>query len=334
MLEYIVRRLAFSILSILGVTLMLFIIMYQLPGDPARVAAGPGAGSEQVQAVREKLGLDEPLHIQYLTYMRNLLRGDLGVSIATRKPVLLMLRQHLPASFELMLVAMLLNLMIAVPLGVFSALRPGRLADNLSRLFAALGMGMPTFWVALMAQLVFYGRWGLLPARGRLSPRTVAPDARSGFVFIDMLLARDLSILKEALAHLIMPAVVLALPQIAVISRIMRNSMLDELGEAYVRAARGKGLSRGRVIWIHVFKNAVMGPLTMAGMQIGWMLGGALLVESVFSWPGVGFLAFNAIYKRDFPVTMGVTLVIGITFVLSSLVVDVLHSYVDPRIRD
>jgi len=332
MQRYILRRLVFLVFVIVGVTLLLFVIMYMLPGDPARAAAGPGAKPEQVERLRIKLGLDKPPHIQYLTYMGNLLRGDLGTSIRTRKPVLMELKTYLPASLELALSAMLLNVLIAIPLGVFSALRPGHLADTLSRLFAALGMGMPVFWVALMAQLLVAGRLGLLPFGGRLSTGALLPHHVTGFLLIDTLLARDLPLFKDALIHLIMPAATLALPEVAVTSRLTRTSLLDVLEQDYVRTARAKGLPERRVVWIHAFKNALLVPLTMVGMQVGWVLGGSLLVESVFSWGGLGFLAFHAIYKRDFPVLMGVTLVMCIVFVLSNLVVDILYSCVDPRI--
>lgn len=332
MQRYILRRLGFLLFVIIGVTILLFVIMYLLPGDPARAAAGPGAKPEQVERIRIKLGLDKPPHIQYLTYMGNLLRGDLGTSIRTRKPVLVELKTYLPASLELALTAMLLNVLVAIPLGVFSALRPGHLADTLSRLFAALGMGMPVFWVALMAQLLVAGKLDLLPFGGRLSTVALPPDHVTGFFLIDALLARDLPLFKDALVHLIMPAATLALPEVAVTSRLTRTSMLDVLLQDYVRTARAKGLHERQVVWVHALKNALLVPLTMVGMQVGWVLGGSLLVESVFSWGGLGFLAFHAIYKRDFPILMGVTIVMCTIFVLSNLVVDILYSYLDPRI--
>ena len=332
MQRYILRRLGFLLFVIIGVTVLLFVIMYLLPGDPARAAAGPGAKPEQVERIRIKLGLDKPPHIQYLTYMGNLLRGDLGTSIRTRKPVLVELKTYLPASLELALTAMLLNVLVAIPLGVFSALRPGHLADTLSRLFAALGMGMPVFWVALMAQLLVAGKLGLLPFGGRLSTGALPPDHVTGFFLIDALLARDLPLFKDVLVHLIMPAATLALPEVAVTSRLTRTSMLDVLLQDYVRTARAKGLHERQVVWVHALKNALLVPLTMVGMQVGWVLGGSLLVESVFSWGGLGFLAFHAIYKRDFPILMGVTIVMCTIFVLSNLVVGILYSYLDPRI--
>jgi peptide/nickel transport system permease protein len=330
--RYILRRLIFLVFVIIGITALLFVIMYFLPGDPARAAAGPGAKPEQVERIRIRLGLDQPLHIQYLTYMKNLVRGDLGNSIRTRKPVIVELRTYLPASLELVLTAMLFAVVVAIPLGVLSALRPGKAADATSRLLAALGMGMPVFWVALMAQLIFYGKLDILPFGGRLSTGAAAPDHVTGFYLIDSLLAGDLALFKDAGVHLIMPALVLALPEVAVISRLTRSSMLDVLTQDYVRTARAKGLRERRVIGVHALKNAFLTPLTLMGMQVGWLLAGSLLVESVFSWGGIGFLAYHAIYKRDFPVLMGVTIVMSIVFVLANLVVDILYSYLDPRI--
>ena len=330
--RYILRRLIFLVFVIIGITALLFVIMYFLPGDPARAAAGPGAKPEQVERIRIRLGLDRPLHIQYLTYMKNLVRGDLGNSIRTRKPVILELKTYLPASLELVLTAMLFAVLVAIPLGVLSALRPGRAADATSRLFAALGMGMPIFWVALMAQLIFYGKLDILPFGGRLSTGAVPPEHVTGSYLIDSLLAGDLTLFKDAAVHLILPALVLALPEVAVISRLTRSSMLDVLTEDYVRTARAKGLRERRVIGVHALKNAFLAPLTLMGMHVGWLLAGSLLVESVFSWGGIGFLAYHAIYKRDFPVLMGVTLVMCIVFVLANLVVDILYSYLDPRI--
>jgi peptide/nickel transport system permease protein len=330
--RYILRRLIFLVFVIIGITALLFVIMYFLPGDPARAAAGPGAKPEQVERIRIRLGLDQPLHIQYLTYMKNLVRGDLGNSIRTRKPVIVELKTYLPASLELVLTAMLFAVLVAIPLGVLSAMRPGRVADATSRLFAALGMGMPIFWVALMAQLIFYGKLDILPFGCRLSTGAVPPEHVTGFYLIDSLLAGDLALFKDAAIHLILPALVLALPEVAVISRLTRSSMLDVLTMDYIRTARAKGLRERRVIGVHALKNAFLAPLTLMGMQVGWLLAGSLLVESVFSWGGIGFLAYHAIYKRDFPVLMGVTIVMCIVFVLANLVVDILYSYLDPRI--
>jgi peptide/nickel transport system permease protein len=332
MQRYIFRRLVFLVFVIIGISLVLFTVNYLLPGDPAEVAAGWQAGPEQVEAVRKRMGLDKPAHIQYLTYMRNLLRGDLGTSILSRRPVLSDIKAYLPASLELVFAAMLLNVLIGFTLGVFSALRPGRLVDTISRFFSTLGMGMPLFWVGLLGQLLLSYRLDLLPFGGRLTAGALPPATVTGFYTVDALLARDLPLFKDALVHLLMPAAVLALPEAAVTSRLMRSSMLDVLLQDYVRTARAKGLRERRVVWVHALKNALLVPLTMVGMQIGWMLSGSLLVESVFSWAGLGFFAFHGIYMRDFPVIMGFTFIMTGIFVFSNLLVDILYRYIDPRI--
>jgi len=333
MQTFILRRLGLLIFVIIGITFLLFMIMYIVPADPAKAAAGLNAEPEQIESIRRQLGLDKPVHIQYLTYMRNLLRGNLGVSVLTRKAVLSEIKTFLPASLELVLSAMLLNVLIAVPLGVFSAMRPGHVADTLSRLFATLGVGMPIFWLGLIAQLLFYGRLDWLPFGGRLTTGALPPARVTGFYTIDALLARDMSLFKDALVHLILPSCTLALRQVAVVSRLTRTSMLDVLAQDYVRTARAKGLAERRVIWVHALKNAFLVPLTMVGMQIGWMLSGTLLVESIFSWGGLGFFAFSGIKQHDFPVVMGVTLVTTVTFTFSNLLVDILYRLLDPRIE-
>lgn len=332
MQRYIFRRLVFMVFVMIGISLVLFTVNYLLPGDPAQVAAGWQAGPEQVEAVRKRMGLDKPAHIQYLTYMRNLLRGDLGTSILSRRPVLSDIKSYLPASLELVFAAMLLNVLIGFALGVFSALRPGHLVDTISRFFSTLGMGMPLFWVGLLGQLLLSYKLDLLPFGGRLTPGVTPPDTITGFYTIDALLARDLPLFKDALVHMLMPAAVLALPEAAVTSRLMRSSMLDVLLQDYVRTARAKGLRERRIVWVHALKNALLVPLTMVGMQVGWMLSGSLLVESVFSWAGLGFFAYHGIYMRDFPVIMGFTFVMTIIFVFSNLLVDILYRYIDPRI--
>ena len=332
-LKYAMRRLLFLGFVVIGITALLFLITNLLPADPARAAAGPGASPEQVENLRHKLGYDQPLYIRYVKYIGNLLRGDLGISTRTREPVLKVLTRYIPASLELMIAAMLLNLLIAVPLGVLSAAKPGRLADSSSRLFAAAGMGMPLFWVALLVQLAFYGKLGILPAGGRLSISILPPVHITGSYIVDALLTGDWVILKDALWHLILPAAVMALPEIAVTSRLTRSSMLEVLGQDYIRTARSKGLPEHLVIGKHALRNALIAPLTMAGMQMGWILGNSVLVESVFTWGGLGQLAYQAIYKLDFPIITGVTLVMCIVFVLANLLIDILYAYVDPRIK-
>ena len=331
--RYIFRRLISLAFTIFGLTIMLFTIMFLVPADPARAAAGLDAGPEQVEALRVKFGLDKPAHIQYLTYMKNLVRGDLGMSILTRKPVATELRLFLPATIELVATSLLLVMVLSVPIGVIAALRSGSAADNSSRFVTALGVGMPVFWVALMAQLLFFGRLHILPFGGRLSLGVVPPPTVTGLYTIDSLVVGDFMLFTDAVWHLIMPAVVLALPLIAVMSRLIRSSMLDVLDEDYLRTARSKGLSEFRVISVHALRNSLLIPLTMFGMQIGWILGGTVLVETVFAWAGIGFLALHGVRQHDFPLVMGVTLVIAVAFVLSNLVVDLMYAVLDPQIK-
>ena len=333
MQRYIFRRVISLAFTIVGLTIMLFTIMFLVPADPARAAAGLDAGPEQVEALRVKFGLDQPAHIQYLTYMKNLVRGDLGMSILTRKPVATELRLFLPATIELIAASLLLVVIVSVPMGILSALRSGSSADNSSRLVTALGVGMPVFWVALMAQLLFFGTLDILPFGGRLSLGEVPPPKVTGLYTVDSIIARDFELFTDAVWHLIMPSVVLALPLLAVMSRLIRSSMLDVLDEDYLRTARSKGLTEFRVISVHALRNSLLIPLTMFGMQIGWILGGTVLVESVFAWAGIGFLALHGIRQHDFPLVMGVTLVIAVVFVFSNLAVDLIYAALDPQIK-
>lgn len=333
MISFLVRRLGFLVFILLGVSFILFAIIYWLPGDPARTAAGPAATPQQLARIRHKLGLDKPVYIQYLIYVKNLVHGDLGESIRTRKPVTTELANYLPASLELVAAAMLIVLLIGVPLGVLSALKPGRLVDTISRLSVALGMGMPAFWVALIFQLIFFGKLHLLPFGGQFSIDLMPPSRITGFGIIDALLTGNFKLFTDGIIHLIGPAIVLALPDLAVTSRLTRSSMLEVLRQDYITTARAKGLPERIVIMRHALKNAALVPLTMAGMQVGFLLGNTVLVESIFSWGGIGWLAVNAVYKRDFPIVIGITLVICLVFVLTNTIVDILYTYLDPRIR-
>ena len=332
MLKFIIRRLLFMLFIMLGISILLFTIMYKLPGDPARAAAGIRAKPAQVESVRRQLGLDKPLHIQYLTYINNIFRGKLGISVLTRKPVASELKVYVPASFELVLGAMLWVGIFGVPLGVFSALKPGKLVDIISRFITALGMGMPVFWIGLIAQMFFYGKLDILPFGGRLSMGLIPPPNITGLYTLDAIFMKDFILFKDAFVHLLLPSFILALPELAFISRLTQNSMMEVLQMDYITVARAKGLSEKRVVWIHALKNALSAPMTMFSMQIGILLGGTILVESIFSWGGLGYLIFQGILIRDFPVIMGSTLVITFVFMVSNLFADILYCYLDPRI--
>jgi len=317
---------------VMGISIILFITMYKLPGDPARAAAGPRAKPEQVESVRRQLGLDKPLHIQYLTYIKNIFTGKLGVSVLTRKPVGSELKVYVPASFELVLGAMLWIICFGVPLGVFSALKPGKMVDIFSRFITALGMGMPVFWIGLIAQMFFYGKLNILPFGGRLTMGLIPPPNITGLYIIDAIIVGNFNLFKDAFVHLLIPSFILALPELAFISRLTQSSMMEVLQMDYIMVATAKGLSKTRVVWIHALKNALSAPITVFGMQIGMLLGGTIIVESIFSWGGLGYLIFQGILIHDFPVVMGGTLVITLVFMVSNLFVDIFYCYLDPRI--
>lgn len=309
----------------------MFTITHLLPGDAARAAAGPNATQKQVEKIRKKLGLDKPLPLQYLDYIWGVLHGDLGTSILKEKPVSSLLITYLPASLELIFVAMFINVIFAFPLGIISALKSGQYVDMMSRLLAAVGMGMPVFWFGLIAQFIFFGQLHILPAQGRVPYLTTLPNI-TGSAILDSIFTGNLPLLGTVLLHLIMPATALALPEIAVISRLTRNSMLEVLEKNYITSARAKGLPEFKVTIKHAFKNAVLAPLTVMGMQIGWLLGNTILVESIFGWGGLGSLAVSSIYHKDFSVIVGITMVIAFIFVVANTLVDILYAYLDPRI--
>ena len=303
-----------------------------IPGDPARAAAGQGASKERVSEIRKEFGLDLPVYIQIYRYFGRIINLDLGKSISTKKDVLDEIILYLPASMELVVSAMFINILFGILIGVYSAIKPRQIIDKLSNIITILGMGLPIFWVGIISQLLFYKILDIFPYGGRLPAGINPPAHQTGSYIIDSILTWDIGLLSISLHHLILPAFIMSLPELAVTVRIMRNSILNVLNKDYIVTAKAKGLNKNRILFVHALKNAIMIPISLFGMQTGWILGGTLLVESVFSWGGLGYLAYNAIYKRDFPIIMGVTLVISLCFVLANFSVDIIHKYVDKRI--
>ena len=303
-----------------------------IPGDPARAAAGQGASKERVSEIRKEFGLDLPVYIQIYKYLGRIINLDLGKSISTKKDVLDEIILYLPASMELVVSAMFINIFFGILIGIYSAVKPRLIIDKLSNIITILGMGLPIFWVGIISQLLFYDILDIFPYGGRLPAGINPPAHQTGSYIIDSLLTGDIGLLSISLHHLILPAFIMSLPELAVTVRIMRNSILNVLNKDYIVTAKAKGLNKNRILFVHALKNAIMIPISLFGMQTGWILGGTLLVESVFSWGGLGYLAYNAIYKRDFPIIMGVTLVISLCFVLANFSVDIIHKYVDKRI--
>ena len=334
MRRLLLRRLISLPLVLLGMTVVTFAVTHIIPGDPARLQAGPHASAEQVQVLRHKYGYDQPLVKQYVTYMGDLLHGNLGDSITTRRPVTEDLREFFPATIELTTAAMLIVVVVGLPLGMLGGLRRGRFSDHFSRLFSIVAVSMPVFWLGIILQIIFYQKANILPVGGRIDPALLPPTHATGFYVIDALWSGDTVALRSSLSHLILPAVTLAAGSLAVITRMTRASVIDVSGSDHVRASVAKGISRPLVIRRHIFSNAIIPVTTVFGLQVGTLLAGSILVEVVFSWPGLGLYAVNAISNLDFAAIMGVTLLISFTYVIVNLAVDIAYLLLDPRIAD
>jgi peptide/nickel transport system permease protein len=332
LIRLIVRRLIFLVFVLFGLSLITFGLSHIVPGDPARLMAGPRASRSAVEKIRERYGLNDPLPQQYVAYVRGLLHGDLGTSFTTRRPVGEDLKRFLPATIELGMIAFILATLIGIPLGVVSSVSRDRLPDHIARFISISGLALPVFWLAIMAQFIFFGRLGWLPDGARIPIGTDPPPQVTGLYTVDSLLAGDWELFQLSLVHLILPATVLAYGSLAVITRMVRGGMLEVLNQDYIRTARAKGITSRRVIFGHALKNAMLPTVTSLGLQIGLLLSGAFLVEIVFSWPGVGRYAVDAIQRLDYNATMATTLVIALIFVLMNLFVDIAYLFLDPRI--
>jgi peptide/nickel transport system permease protein len=332
MKTFLIRRLSLLVFVLLGVSLLIFTVSHVIPADPARQAAGPHATKKQVELLRQKLGLDRPLPEQYWIYMTGLLKGDMGYSLYSRRPVVEDIKDYFPATVELTIVAMLICLILGIPLGVVSAVYKDRLLDHLTRIFCIGGVGLPIFWLALLFQLILYRWLNLLPAGGRIDPHLAQPPTITGLFILDSLFTANWAALRSSLYHIAMPAITLAFASVAWVARITRTSMLETMNQDYIRTARGKGLSERQVIYLHALRNALIPAVTMIGLQTGALLSGAFLVEIIFSWPGIGFYTVNAIMAMDFNAIMSTTLLVAIVYTLTNLAVDILYIAIDPRI--
>lgn len=335
MTVYIIRRLLFMVPLLLGMSVIAFAVSRAIPVDPVVAAIGQQASDHPaiVAAYRAKWGLDQPLPIQYLSYLGNLLHGDLGISIYTRRPVLQDLATYMPATIELASVTILLSATISVPLGVLAAIRRGGFIDRSIRLVTLVGVAMPLFWLALLLLDVFYVKLGIAPAPGRLSTSMVPPPSVTGMYTIDALLAGQFGTFLDALAHLALPAFIMATWSVGLLTRVTRAGMLAVLPQGYLQFARSKGASERHVIWGHAWPNAMIPLVTVAGLAYGDLLTGAILVETIFGWPGIGRYAFNAAVNADFPAIMGVALTFGVIYTVINLAVDVIYALIDPRVR-
>ena len=334
MIRMIGRRLLGALPNLLGVMVISFLLTRALPGDPAAYFAGGAATQEAVDQVRRALGLDRSLPEQFLRYVSDIARGDFGTSLTTGQPVLQELLARLPASLEMVLLALLLSCATAIPLGVMAATRPGSWIDQLCRLVTTMGVSLPTFFTGLLLAYVFYFLLGWAPPPlGRLDPVFSPPPTVTGLYLVDAALARDPALWWASLRQLILPVLTMAVFVLAPIARMTRGSMLQVLSADFVRTARASGLSAPTVLVRYALRNALLPVVTTLGMVFGFMLGSSVVVEKVFGWPGVGSYAIDALTASDYAPVQGFVLAMGILFVLLNLLIDVLYVVIDPRVK-
>ncbi len=329
------RRVAIGVALCVGVTLVSFLLTHLVPGDPAAANLGQRAIDDPaaVAAFRTQYGLDKPLPVQYLIYLGKVVRGNLGISQQSHRPVVTDLSEYVPATIELALFAIVLTLLIGVTFGVIAAMTRDRLPDQVLRVVSLAGVSMPTFWIALVAFYLLFFKFGWLPGGGRLDPGQVPPGHITGFFTVDALLHGQWALFGSAVKHLILPGLVLATYTIGMLLRFTRASVLEILGNDYVRAARAKGLPERIVVVRHVLRPALIGIITVAGVAFGSLLSGTVLVENIYSWPGIGQYAFHSATNLDLPAIMGVSLVVAVIYIGINIVVDVLYGVIDPRMR-
>ena len=333
MLQFFFRRFLLSLVSLFGAVLATFVITHLLPGNPVLVHAGFKIPST-IKFLEQQMGLDQPLPIQFQRYLVAVAHGDLGQSWYTGNAVTLDLRQRLPASLELAGFSTILALLIAIPLGMLSAIKRDSLWDHLARSLGVGGVSMPVFWLGLVLIFVFYYSLHIAPAPlDRIGTFAQVPSQVTGLLTVDSLLAGNLPTFFDALGHLILPGITLALVVMVPVMRITRASMLEALGQPYVRTARAAGVSFRRIVLVDALGNSLVNLLTIAGLVFGYLIGGAVLVEKVYSWPGLGQYVLNALLENDYSAVQGFILVVTTLYILNNLIVDVLYAVVDPRIR-
>ncbi len=333
MLRFILTRIALVVPTFIGILLLSFVLIRLVPGDPIEVRFGErGIAPERLAQLRAEMGLDQPLYVQFVDYLSHVARGDLGVSISTKNPVLSEFLALFPATVELGLCAMIFAILLGLPAGVLAAVKRGSIFDHGLMSTSLTGFSMPIFWWGLLLILLFSVQLGWTPVSGRLAALYYIEPV-TGFMLIDSLLSDEKGAFVSALRHLILPTIVLGTIPLAVVARMTRSSMLEVLNEDYIRTARAKGLSSFRVIGIHGLRNALIPVVTVIGLQVGSLLGGAILTESIFAWPGVASWLIEAINRRDYPVLQGGVLLVASLVMLVNLAVDVLYGMLNPRIR-
>lgn len=332
MTSYLARRLAGTVPVLLLISLLVFLLIHAAPGDPTLLLLGEETNAAEVAKAKERWGLDQPLYVQYLKFLKSVAAGDFGRSFKYTEPVTGVIMSRVPATIELAIFAILIATLLAIPLGVWAGSKPNSWIDNLGTTFGLFGISMPSFWLAIMLILLLAGVLNLLPTSGRSTYGVAGPE-QTGFYILDSILQKNWRALWDALTHIFLPALALGVNMLGILMRVTRSSILEVMTEDYVQTARAKGLRENQVVWRHVTRNALIPVITVVGLELGTLLSGSIIVETVFAWPGSGSLLITALNARDYPLVTGVVMTYTVAFVSINLIIDGLYAIIDPRIR-
>ena len=332
MARYLVRRLAGTVPVLLLISLLVFLLIHAAPGDPTLLLLGEETNAAEVARAKERWGLDQPLYVQYLKFLRSAVAGDFGRSFKYTEPVMRVIISRLPATIELAVFAIIIATALAIPLGVWAGSRPNSWIDNLGTTLGLFGISMPSFWLAIMLILLLAGVLNILPTSGRSTYGIAGPE-QTGFYILDSILQKNWRAVWDAVTHIFLPALALGVNMLGILMRVTRSAILEVMNEDYVQTARAKGLREKRVVWRHVARNALIPVITVVGLELGTLLSGSIIVETVFSWPGSGSLLITALNARDYPLVTGLVMTYTAAFVSINLIIDGLYAVVDPRIR-
>ena len=332
MTRYLAQRLAGTVPVLLFISLLVFLLIHAAPGDPTLMLLGEETNAVEVAKARERWGLDRPLYIQYLRFITSTLTGEFGKSFKYAEPVSRIIRTRLPATVELAVFSVLIATLMAIPLGVWAGSRPNSWLDNFGTSFGLFGISMPSFWLAIMLILMLAGGLNILPTSGRSTYGVAGPEI-TGFYLLDSIMQKNRPAVWDALTHIFMPALALGMNMLGILMRVTRSAVLEVMNEEYVVTARAKGLAEKKVVWRHVTSNALIPVITVVGLELGTLLSGSIIVETVFAWPGSGSLLITALNARDYPLVTGIVMTYTVSFVIINVIIDALYAIVDPRIR-
>lgn len=330
--SYLLRRLVGTIPVLLLISLLVFLLIHAAPGDPTLMLLGEETTAADIERAKERWGLDQPLYVQYWKFLRSAAVGDFGRSFKYAEPVIGVIMSRLPATIELALFAIIIATILAIPLGVWAGSKPNSWVDNLGTTFGLFGISMPSFWLAIMLILLLAGVLNILPTSGRSTYGIAGPE-QTGFYIVDSILQKNWRALWDALTHIFLPALALGVNMLGILMRVTRSAILEVMNEDYVQTARAKGLQEKKVVWRHVARNALIPVITVVGLELGTLLSGSIIVETVFSWPGSGSLLITALNARDYPLVTGLVMTYTAAFVAINLIIDGLYALIDPRIR-